>query len=309
MGIPGIRELGPRPSQMTTPRTILCFGEALWDVRRDGRTPGGAPMNVALRLASLGATVRLTTRVGCDEAGDSLLAYLRHAGLDTRDVQRDPRHPTGQVLVDLTNPHEARYTIEHPVAWDFITTDEALQVPGADLALVYGSLAARSIASRQTLLALLDTASLRVFDVNLRPPHVERSVIESLLQRANWAKLNQDELQVIAGWHGWTGDLDALLLRLAEHYLLDCVCVTLGRLGAAMLRDGRLHRQTGFDVAVVDTIGCGDSFLASWLLDLVLGSDPARALRRACALGALVASAAGANPVVDTARVDALAGP
>jgi fructokinase len=76
-----------------------------------------------------------------------------------------------------------------------------------------------------------------------------------------------------------------------------------------MLRDGQLHRQAGFDVPVVDTIGCGDSFLASWLLDLVQGSDPGRALRRACALGALVATAAGANPAVDAARVDALAGP
>jgi fructokinase len=60
---------------MNHPRTILCFGEALWDVRRDGRTPGGAPMNVALRLASLGGAVRLATRVGRDEAGDSLLAF------------------------------------------------------------------------------------------------------------------------------------------------------------------------------------------------------------------------------------------
>jgi fructokinase len=294
---------------MNPPRTILCFGEALWDVRGDGRTPGGAPMNVALRLASLGGTVRLATRVGRDEAGDSLLAYLRQAGLDTRAVQRDPQHPTGRVLVDLTNPLEARYKIEQPAAWDFIATDEAPQVPGSDLAVVYGSLAARSVTSRQTLLGLLDAAPLRVFDVNLRPPHVERSVIESLLQRANWAKLNQDELDVIAGWHGWAGNLDALLHQLAAHYRLDCVCVTLGAHGAAMLRDGRLHRQAGFRVPVLDTIGCGDSFLASWLLDLLQGSDPERALRRACALGALVAAEAGANPAVDAARVDALAGP
>ncbi len=294
---------------MIPPPTILCFGEALWDVRRDGRTPGGAPMNVALRLASLGGTVRLATRVGRDEAGDTLLAYLRQAGLDTRAVQRDPRHPTGRVLVDLTNPHEARYTIEQPAAWDFIAMDEALQAPGAGLTVVYGSLAARTATSRQTLLRLLDDAQLCVFDVNLRPPHVERSVIESLLQRADWAKLNQDELHVIADWHGWTGDLDALLHRLVEHYRLDCACVTLGGLGAAMLRDGLLHRHAGFDVPVVDTIGCGDSFLASWLLDLLRGSDPGRALRRACALGALVATEAGANPAIETARVDALAGP
>jgi fructokinase len=294
---------------MNRPRTILCFGEALWDVRKDGRTPGGAPMNVALRLASLGGTVRLATRVGHDEAGDSLLAYLRQAGLDTRAVQRDPRHPTGRVLVDLTNPHEARYTIEQPAAWDFIATDEALQAPGAGQVVVYGSLAARSVTSRQTLLGLLDAAPLRVFDVNLRPPHVDRNVIEPLLQQANWVKLNQDELHVIAGWHGWAGNLDALLHRLVDHYRLDCVCVTLGAHGALMLRDGRLHRQAGFGVPVVDTIGCGDSFLASWLLDLMQGSEPGRALRRACALGALVAAEAGANPAVDAARVDALAGP
>jgi fructokinase len=294
---------------MPTAGTILCFGEALWDEKPSGRTPGGAPMNVALRLARLGATVRFVSRVGCDEAGDALLDCIASAGLAIEDVQRDALHATGRVLVDLSHPTEARYTIVGPAAWDFIGEEgTACAATGECPVVVFGSLAARHARSRATLNRLLDSARIKVFDVNLRPPFIERDVIEPLLARADWAKLNEDELHVIADWHGWHGELEPLSRRVAAHYRIDVLCVTLGAHGAAMLRADRFHRQPGFSVPVVDTIGCGDSFLASWLLDMLGDVEPDRALRRACALGALVAGEAGANPAIDPARVDALAG-
>lgn len=299
----------PADAPATPAFSILCFGEALWDERPDGRTPGGAPMNVAMRLARLGADVRFTTRIGTDESGDALLDYIATEGLALDGVQRDAVHATGRVLVDLTNPSEARYTIVEPAAWDFISDDAGTHAAATgERVVVFGSLAARHATSRATLHRLLDSATLRVFDVNLRPPFIARDVIEPLLQRAHWAKLNEDELRVIADWHGWQDEFEPLLRQVSNHYGLDTVCVTLGANGAAMLHAGRLHQQPGFAVQVVDTIGCGDSFLASWLLDLLRGSDPDRALRRACALGALVAGEAGANARIDSARVDALAG-
>jgi fructokinase len=295
---------------MPTPTTIVCFGEALWDEKPDGRTPGGAPMNVALRLSRLDADVRFVSRVGRDEAGSALLDYIASAGLPIRDVQLDALHATGRVLVDVTNPHEARYTIVEPAAWDFIGHENNSGTLGDECeVVVYGSLAARHATSRATLHRLLDAARIKVFDVNLRPPFIERGVIEPLLERANWAKLNADELQAIAGWHGWRGELEALCRQVAARYAIEVLCVTLGAHGAAMLRAERFYRQPGFSVPVVDTIGCGDSFLASWLFDMLRGAEAERALRRACALGALVAGEAGANPAIDPARVAALAGP
>lgn len=291
-------------------RRILCFGEALWDERPDGRVPGGAPMNVALRIVRLGGEVRLLSRVGNDPPGDELLAYLAGEGLPTATIQRDERQPTGRVVVDLSSPTEPRYDIVAPSAWDFIDFP-----PGADHAseppavVVFGSLAARHEVSRGSLLRVLEQATLRIFDVNLRPPFTDRATLEVLLQRADWIKLNEDELRTIAGWHAPASEPGEAMRSIADRYDLETVCVTLGGRGAAMLHAGRFYSQPGFEVPVVDTIGCGDSFLACWLTDLLNGRDPQSALRRACALGALVATRAGATAAIPGDELDALAGP
>jgi fructokinase len=57
-----------------------------------------------------------------------------------------------------------------------------------------------------------------------------------------------------------------------------------------------MYRQPGFKVDVVDTIGCGDAFLASWLAGMLAGNEPRQTLAEACAIGAKVAAAPGANP-------------
>ncbi|MFQ6044971.1 MAG: PfkB family carbohydrate kinase [Gemmatimonadales bacterium] len=59
-----------------------------------------------------------------------------------------------------------------------------------------------------------------------------------------------------------------------------------------------MFRQSVFDVQAVDTVACGDSFLAACLPQMVSGDDPQDALTLACAVGALVASRRGANPVL-----------
>ncbi len=291
-------------------RQIMCFGEALWDMPPGGRVPGGAPMNVALRLNGLGADVTLLTRVGNDDLGRELLAYLADQGLETGQIQIDDRHPTGRVLVDLSDPHEARYDIERPAAWDFIEFEPryAGREPAADV-FVFGSLAARSDVSRHTLFEFLQQAKLRVFDVNLRPPFVDREHIHDLLERADWVKLNADELELICAWNGIAGSTEHRLSEFANKFGTDTVCVTLGRDGALLRCRGQLYNQKGFDVQIVDTIGCGDSFLATWLFGMLAEEEPQHALRRACAVGALVGASMGANPTISEQQIRALVEP
>jgi fructokinase len=288
---------------------ILCFGEALWDLPPGRRIPGGAPMNVALRLARLGAPVTMLSRVGQDELGRELLDFLAAGGLRTEAVQVDPHHPTGRVFVDDSNPQDMRYEIAAPAAWDFIdAADYAARAAGRTDVLVFGSLATRSEVSRESLLRILDSAALKVFDVNLRPPFVDRATIECLLARSDWIKLNDQELDVVGGWSGLAGTEEERLRALGQRCGCDTVCLTKGAGGAVLLHRGELHRQAGFDVRVVDTVGCGDSFLAALLVELLQGADPRRALLRACAMGALVATSAGATAPVAEEDLRALAG-
>ena len=56
--------------------------------------------------------------------------------------------------------------------------------------------------------------------------------------------------------------------------------------------------NSGYKIKVVDTVGSGDSFLASLISQLINGSAPQKAIDFACAVGALVAQNEGANPII-----------
>lgn len=290
----------------TASSPILCFGEVLWDLLPSGKVAGGAPMNVAMRLHRLGRKVKFVSRVGEDDMGTELMDYLKQEQLDVSLVQTDPQHPTGRVNVDVSDPTEVRYDIEAPAAWDFIAPNEANQsMAGQASLLVYGSLAARNEVSHACLLALIEQAPLRVFDVNLRPPHFSHALLDELLQHTDWLKLNHHELEMITDGYGETGDREARMRALAKRHQLSSICVTLGGDGAMMLQEGKLYQQAGFSVTVADTIGSGDSFLAAWIHQMMDEQSPQHCLKYACAIGALVASKAGATPPLDEKEVQA----
>ena len=150
---------------------ITCFGEVLYDVFPTHRKIGGAPLNVALRLASLGVNVQIISRIGNDEIGEELLKFIQKNNVFTDTIQIDEVHSTGEVLVELDPKGSATYSIKYPVAWDKIeVTPEAMNaLKNADV-LVFGSLVCRDNTSYNTLLSLLKIAKNKIFDVNLRAP-------------------------------------------------------------------------------------------------------------------------------------------
>lgn len=286
---------------------IICFGEMLWDVLPSGKLPGGAPMNVAIHLQYQGFTPVVISRVGHDDAGTDLQGYLQKKGVNTQWVQVDEQQQTGVVMANVSNRSEVSYDIVQPVAWDYIQLDEGLRqlVSESDF-FVYGSLAARSETSRQTLLSLLKAAKVKVFDVNLRPPHYSREVLEPLLQQADIVKMNHHELMEIAGWYQELTDEKSGMAFLREQYALQTIVVTRGENGAAVLSAEGYFEQEGFSVVVEDTIGSGDAFLASFLSNIIKGKAYPEALRQACAMGALVATRKGATPEIATEDVEKL---
>ena len=287
---------------------VVCFGEMLWDVLPTGRQPGGAPLNVAVHLHNFGLDAQVISRVGHDDLGAELLAFVASKGISTRYVQRGETHLTGVVKANVSDGLEVTYQIVKPVAWDYIHYDDELSalVQTAE-AFVFGSLAARHAPSRETLYRLLQRARLKVFDVNLRPPHYSRDVVTYLLQQADVVKLNHHELEEIAGWFGVNPDESTALAWLAERFGLQGVCVTKGADGAALWVGGQLHRSPGLVVQVQDTIGSGDAFLAALLRGWLAGHSPTDYLAFACAAGSLVASHRGATPAITEAQVLALA--
>jgi fructokinase len=287
---------------------IACFGEMLWDVLPTGRQPGGAPLNVAVHLHNFGLEAQIISRVGHDDLGTELLAFVASKGISTQYVQRGETHLTGVVKANVSNSMEVTYQIVKPVAWDYIQyTPELCALVETSEAFVFGSLAARQPPSRETLYRLLQQAPLKVFDVNLRPPHYSRDGVTYLLRQADVVKLNHHELAEIMGWFGVSPAEDTALRWLAERFQLQAVCVTKGADGAVLWVGQQLHRSPGIAVQVQDTIGSGDAFLAALLRGWLAGQPPAEYLAFACAAGSLVASYQGATPAISEDQVRQLA--
>jgi fructokinase len=184
---------------MSTSNTIevVCFGEVLFDLFEDGPKLGGAPFNVCAHLNNLGVRAEIVSAIGQDELGQKIKESLHSLGMDGRYIQELSNMPTGVVEVDAQDRHEVNYTIIENVAWDGIELSEISDTDLGNLkAFVYGSLAARSDKSRDTLTRLLDSLQCpKVMDVNLRAPFDDKNSFEDLLYQADILKLNEFELR------------------------------------------------------------------------------------------------------------------
>ena len=287
------------------PRAI-CFGEILYDVFPESERIGGAPLNVASRLSGLGIQTEMISKVGDDEKGKKLISYLKSKNIKTEIIAKDTDYATGVVNVTLSAGGSATYEIAHPVAWDKIKISEAIKsaVKKAD-AFIFGSLVCRDEVSRNTLFELLPEAKYRVFDINLRPPFYEKEVLVKLMNQADFIKFNDDELFEIAEMIGSPyNSLEQNLQYLSEETNTPTICVTKGRHGAVLLKGGKRFYNSGFKVKVKDTVGAGDSFLASLIAGLLKEEDPQSTLDFACAMGALVAGEEGANPEIKIDKIN-----
>ncbi|WP_159477248.1 carbohydrate kinase [Dyadobacter sp. 3J3] len=285
--------------------SIVIFGEMLWDMLPSGKQPGGAPMNVAIHLKNFGLNPTFISRVGTDDLGVELTENLNRKGLSTEFVQIGETHLTGIVKVNLTDKTEVAYKIVQPVAWDYIQPDPRLdEVVAKSDVFLYGSLAVRNQQTKDTLYHLLELAPLKVFDVNLRPPHYDRPTIEYLLSKADIVKVNEHELAIVAGWYGILPDAQTQMKFLVDKFELQMICLTLGANGAVVLDQDGFTSQGGYQVEVQDTIGSGDSFLAMFLKHILAGSPVSLALKNACAVGALVATYQGATPSISDLELE-----
>ncbi|WP_300434933.1 PfkB family carbohydrate kinase [Christiangramia sp.] len=289
----------------------VCFGEILYDVFPDMERIGGAPLNVASRLSSMGIETEMISRIGVDKKGEKLLNYLSSRNIEKGNIIKDENHPTGMVDVRLSASGSATYEINYPSAWDKIeiTNTMITSVKNAD-AFIFGSLVCRDEVSRNTLFELIPKAKFRVLDFNLRPPHYSKELLMELMQHAEFIKLNDDELFEIAAMMGseYTS-LEQNLLFIAVKSNAAQICVTKGRHGAVLLHDKKLYYNSGYKVNVKDTVGAGDSFLGTLLAKLLLGEKPQQALDKACAVGALVAAKEGANPEISEELLNAFMDP
>ena len=283
---------------------VLSVGEILWDVFTDGERLGGAALNFCANIARLGDEAHLITAVGKDARGDAATAAMASLGLPPNFVQRSEQHATGIAFVSKSAEGEPSFEISRPAAYDAIAISTELLQKVALLEpdwLYFGTLLQSEPRAEAGLIALrqsLPRASC-FYDMNLRAGCWSFPLVERLCRLANVLKLNQSEAEILSSRYGIDGDgftLKDFCERCAQAYQIDAICVTLGSDGCFIYDRRSAERVPGYKVEVRDTVGAGDAFAAAFLHGYHLGWSTMRTARFANAVGAIVASRAGATP-------------
>lgn len=288
---------------------VIAFGEALWDLLPDGEKLGGAPLNFAYRMASLGRRTALVTALGTDALGDRAAAILTDLGIDTQYVRRDPEHATGTVPVTLAESGSPQYVILPDVAYDYIEPSEALLADAsAAKCICFGSLVQRDAVSRSTLHEMLAAApdSFKVYDINLRRDCYSREIIETSLGSASMLKLNDDEVETVSELFDFpVSTIPDFCRQVLERWPLSLVVVTLGAKGALAVSREAAAYSPGRKVTVADTIGAGDAFTAGFVHKYLDGADLQTCCAYGNALGALVAGTNGGTEYIAPSQIEA----
>ncbi len=316
---------------------ILCLGELLVDMfpAEQGRgltevsafhpKPGGAPANVAVAARRLGAEVAFIGKVGDDAFGHHLIKVLREEGVETRGMRLDREARTTMAFIAMPDANTAEFVFyRNPGADTRLRPDELdADLLRATRAFHFGSLSLTDEPSRSATYAALRIAgeggALLSYDVNYRPslwrdPQEALAAAQDMLPRVHLLKVNETELMLLNARQAMEPSNQDMLDEFSQALLEkgpEVVVVTLGPMGSYFRTRSGGGGVPPFQVKTVDAVGCGDSFIAALLTQLVVARDDwrealtvdhlRRALRYANAAGALTATKQGVIPALPTA--------
>jgi fructokinase len=307
-------------------RFVVC-GETLIDLIRSPDGPqdaatstwsalsAGGPMNSAVALGRLGVPTHFLGRLSTDTFGQQLRRYIDAARVQL-DLAVESSQATSLAIVSLDQQGVASYTFHFAETANFGWQPDELPALIADDWLHIASLSCVVSPGAEVLLDWMRTIRAGVsYDVNVRPNVISDPALY-------WKKV-EPWLQVVGGHGGIVRASDedinflpngrsandplAVAADWVRTYGLSLAVITLGSYGAVGIEaNGQQTRVPGVPTEVVDTVGAGDTFMASFL-DSRINRELAleESLNRGVAAASIVCSRRGANPPT-TAEVDDL---
>ncbi len=269
---------------------IVTIGEALIDLTQTGEKPGhirqyaafpgGAPANVAVAAARLGASTAFIGKVGRDAFGSSIRQVLKDNQVDVSGLRQSDEALTTLAVVSIEAGGERVFSFYRaPGADTCLTPEEALEAlehyPQKPRFLHFGSVSLTADPARSATLCAARKAReeglLISYDPNYRASlwPDQATAVERMrepLPLCHLLKLAQEELELLSG----QADPEAGSLALAEAYSIPLIVVTLGGEGSFYRFGGHCGHIAAQKVEVADTNGAGDTFLGALLSRLVL---------------------------------------
>nr|WP_198409147.1 carbohydrate kinase [Magnetospira sp. QH-2] len=273
--------------------------------------PGGAVFNTAVALGRLGEDTQFLSGLSTDMFGRKLMAFLDESGVGTAYCVRSAR-PTTLAFVTLSGGNAQYSFMDENTAGRMLSADDLPILPDTAQALHFGaiSLIPEPCGSTyETLMRRLYEKAVISLDPNIRPGFVTdesayRERLNRMIAMSDIIKVSEEDLDWLE-----PGRAFEIVARDWIDRGASIVTLTMGDKGArAITRDHEITVPTQ-PVAVVDTVGAGDTFNAGFLAGLRQTGGLSKhgltqldedALRKALALGAEVAAytvgQAGANP-------------
>ena len=264
---------------------ITTIGEILIDLTQSGKTeqgipkfdanPGGAPANLAVAAARLGARTAFIGRVGNDSFGDYLKRCLAENGVDVRGMSVDEKARTTLAVVALDERGERTFSFYRDPSADVNLSMEhvPMELLGGTKVLHFGSVSLTAEPARTATLEAAKTAKASgayvSYDPNYRAslwPDEETAVrnMTEPLSVVDILKVSDEELPLLTG----CTDPEKGSARLTDQGV-RLVLVTLGAHGAFYRFDGHTGHVPGVPCVVGDTNGSGDTFFGAALSQLV----------------------------------------
>ncbi|HEY0790658.1 MAG TPA: carbohydrate kinase [Chthoniobacterales bacterium] len=313
---------------MNNTKPVLVGGEALYDLISTNpgkglggttnfeKRPGGSPFNIAVGIQRLGTPTAFLGKFGTDQFGEALVAFLRSESVNVDHLIRELGTKTtlAFVAVDQAGKVDFRFYRDH-AADISLRTDEIGSFDPHDFSFYHcGGIVLAEEPTASAYASVVQRFGAAGVPVSLDPT-IRKSLISDessyvamlrrLIEQVSVLKVSDEELEFIT--HKAEPDVAVRQLGIRPQSL---VVVTVGSAGAFLYRGGqRLVHVPGYKVKVVETTGCGDSFMAAVLAQLAgytideIGGLPVDKLismmRLANAAAAIVATrfgAAAANP-------------
>lgn len=260
---------------------IISLGEALIDfIPLDEtnltyqKSPGGAPANVAVGTARLGAKSTFLGKVGNDVLGRFLKETLEGYNVNTEHMPLTEEARTGAVFVTLAQNGERSFDFYiDPSADRFLQERDIDEVLFTENRILhFGSISLISEPSRSATKKAVQLAKengmLVSYDPNLRlglweSKEQAKEVILTMLDQADIVKISEEELEFLTGKHDLEEGVKAL-----QPYQVPVLFVTLGSEGSWAIMKDEMIKVPAMKVSTVDTTGAGDAFVSGILYSL-----------------------------------------
>ena len=269
---------------------ITTLGELLIDLTQSGidengngiftAFPGGAPANVAVAAARLGANTGFIGKVGNDAFGRSLAETLSKEVVNTDGLFVSDEVPTTMAIVSVDATGEREFSFyRDPGADTQLTAAEAVQALSGERPKILhvGSLSMTTSPGREACEAAVqyarDNGMLVSYDPNYRGAlwDSEEEAIEmmkKLLPYADILKVSDEEMVMLTGTEYFSEGS-----RILSESGPALVMVTMGADGVFVRCGDFEERVPGFSVEVADTNGAGDTFAGAMLAQIAGRED------------------------------------